>query len=126
MPKRRPSWIFHSHACSTTKIARDFICFYSEHIRESYLKNSSFCIFSHLHTNAPDLSLPLVYQPCKHNLCQCGYSSAMLPFHYIYFAFKYVASVCSSAGERILKYNYQDGMVRMTLMLTSCNYDAGG
>ena len=36
------------------------MCFHSEHIRESSLKNSAFCIFFQLHTNAPGLTTKCV------------------------------------------------------------------
>ena len=57
LAKWRPFWIFHSHTFSTAGITRDFMCFHSEHIRESSLKNSAFCIFFHLHTDAPGLNV---------------------------------------------------------------------
>ena len=67
LAKRRSCWLFHSHAFSTTGIAKDFMCFHSEHIRDLSLKNSVFCIFFQLPPNAPGLF--------THSVCSSWLSS---------------------------------------------------
>ena len=67
LAKRRACWLFHSHAFSTTGIAKDFMCFHSEHIRDLSLKNSVFCFFFQLPTNAPGLF--------THSVCSSWLSS---------------------------------------------------